>query len=128
MYYEHAGRPGLYLEISPVSVAPMNRCQHVDPFGARGQCVRQSCHMGHCDYEPLPEPPVGDMSIPNKVLAHVTRVEFGEVSARLMMGGAWAIFDRRGVRQGAHMVDEGLSFHDAVIGAYRVSTSPEPKR
>lgn len=107
-----------------MSVPPMNRCSHVDPFGSRGRCTRLSCHMGHCDYEEVkPEPNVGDMSIPNKVLAHVTRVEFGEVCARMMTGGAWAIFDARGYRQGAHLVDEGLSFHDAVVGAYRVSTS-----
>lgn len=64
--------------------------------------------------------------LPAKVLAHVTDVRFGEVSAQLMLGGKWAIFDARGVRQGAHMVEDGLSFEDAVMGAYRVSLAPTP--
>lgn len=63
--------------------------------------------------------------ISSKVMAHMTRVEFGEVCARLMLGGGWAItFDARGVRQGARMIEEGLSFEKAVMGAYRVWNAP----
>jgi len=62
--------------------------------------------------------------IPAKVLAHVTEVRFGEVFARLMHGGKWAVFDARGVRQGARMVEDDLSFEDAVSDAYRVSNAP----
>lgn len=62
------------------------------------------------------------MAIPNKVLAHVTEVYFGAVSARWTPSWKWCVFDSRPVRQGAVMLATELGFEQAVCEAYSVST------
>lgn len=66
--------------------------------------------------------------IPAKVWAHVTKIAFGDVSARWVPEWQWCVYDARGVRQGARMLAEGLTFEDAVRRAYEVSTRPAGQR
>lgn len=62
------------------------------------------------------------MAIPNKVLAHVTEVHFGNVYAKWTNHWKWCVFDSRPVRQGAQLVDSELGFETAVCEAYSLST------
>jgi hypothetical protein len=60
----------------------------------------------------------------NKALAHATEVRFGEVCAKWTTDWRWCVFDGRGVRQGARMVESDLSFAVAVERAYALSIRP----
>lgn len=67
------------------------------------------------------------MAIPAKVLAHVTEVSFGEVSARWTPSWKWCVFDARPVRQGAVMLSSEMEFEAAICEAYSVSTREPTK-